>query len=304
MGFGGIGKTIAFDLISQQKPYNLNIIDCDENVKGALLDLKQANQINRSCEISYNDFDLLEKSDFIFHSAGIGVSKNHDRNSVLHENVRITKELFSSRCFKENCKIIVITNPLDSITYFTWKYSGLSKKQVIGVGTYLDTIRMNFYLNELSLKNYQSILLGEHGKAIVFISSLFTKNKERVPSSEIDSSLIAHCLDQTLNAAHEIKQYGDASILGVALCALDIFNHLQSKEGTILPVCTVLNDQFASKLEVKECAMSLYSSVNKEGAIQQFPLELTEIEQEKLKEAAAKIALTIQSAKSIDEHQS
>lgn len=291
LGFGGIGREICFNLISSTTDYHINIIDCDTSVSGALEDLRQANQLRKKSRIKFNDFDFLQSSDFIFHTAGIGVCKNQDRSTVLAENEKITRDLFKNRKFHDNCKIIVITNPVDAITYFTWLYSGLNKNQVVGVGTYLDTVRLSYFLTDNSPDLINCILLGEHGSGVVNCKSISTN------VSRFSDEQISQAIHQTISAVQTIKKFGDASIFGVSACALEIFNKLQTKSGGLIPVSTSLSVKYQELLECKTSAISLLSLVNETGAIAVSFEKLSLQEIEKIKASAKKVEALIDSVK-------
>ncbi len=289
LGFGGIGRILAFHLLSSSDDCELNIIDNNPNVKGAFQDLEHAQTVYGKRKIHLNNFDLLEEADFIFHSAGLGVPHGEDRAIVVAENSQITKSLFESRNFKETCKVIVIANPVDAITYFTWKYSGLNRSNVVGVGTYLDSKRMSYFMANQSI-NKDCILLGEHGKNIVFCEQLTFNNQ--APNDD-EKEIINKCIQQTIYAAHSIKAYGDASIYGVSGCAIELYHRLQSNTVSELPLTTALNPDLSQRLDCERTAISLIVEINKTGAYPKLPKKLLPDELEKMKASAQWVEASI-----------
>ena len=260
LGFGNVGKTIATMLLYELDTFTLNIMDPFESSEGAKLDFLHCSNLFPKNNVLFNDYEAFESSDFIFHTAGVSVPKGASRRSIITANKEICQSIFKDAKLKEKCMIIVISNPVDPMTYFTWKYAKLNKSQVIGTGTYLETIRFNSSLQEeTSNKNHNSLVCGEHGESAVLIESHGTLN-------QIDSNTVKKLMHNTINAASKIKNTQGATFIGVSGCALSIMKHIMNNTGSILPVSRVLNDQQAYKLQSKEMAISLPCVMSEKGA--------------------------------------
>lgn len=298
LGFGNVGRQVANNLVNDSN-YRLaiNIMDPDPQSLGAYVDLCHASQVNNLHDLFFNDVDLLEQSDYIFHCAGESVSESGERLEVAQENIEMTKNLFINTSLKKSAKIIVITNPVDVISYYSWKYSSSKAEHVIGVGTYLDSIRMNYYvqeeLNDYSL-NVSSVFLGEHGSSIVFAESLSTINN-RPFHKEMTEVQLNKCIQRTISAAQRIKETQAATIYGVAACAVDIFRKMASNSEAVMPLSVVLSEQNQARFSCKKLAMSVMCTLVERGALQHEKMKLTSQELDLLANSAEVLSQVVDS---------
>lgn len=179
-GFGNVGSTIAeillHDRFSQHYHYNINIVEpnVDTTQYGKVLDFMQATTIHhRHHSFSINNDEAYLNADFIVHTANIvGTKIKSDRMELLDANKKLSSMLFANKKFTNpNLKIIIVSNPLDIITYFAREYAQLPAQNVVGTGTYLDAMRMKYYIKEkCGIPEYYDIncmVVGEHGPNIV-----------------------------------------------------------------------------------------------------------------------------------------
>lgn len=272
VGFGNVGKIISALLL----PYSnfksiINIVDTDENISGALLDFQQGAQLYPNHEVVYNQYDLLNQSDFIFHCAGASVPKGQSRLVTSQESIEITETIFKDFKSTKEPFVIVVTNPVEIITFVTQRITGLPQKNVIGTGTLLDSIRMNYFVKREypDLTSVNAIVLGEHGQSAYFSAQLSTIN-ELPFHSPFEDAFIESQLDQVKSSAEKIKATQGATIYGVGYCAIKIFESLLSEKGHLLPVSTFIPRKLSTHIDESEIYLSLYSEVNTSGA---YPTE-------------------------------
>lgn len=126
IGIGNIGRALLLNLLNEKNFYFLiNIIDLPENAEGTLLDFHHALEFRPNHSIVFNSKDHFHESSYIFHCAGVGIQQGSSRLSTTDENIKITHSIFEHYQPNDKAKIIVITNPVDIITFYTWKYSNL-----------------------------------------------------------------------------------------------------------------------------------------------------------------------------------
>jgi L-lactate dehydrogenase len=267
LGLGAVGRTIVNLLIQRTDyRYRINVMDIDDDTYGAYLDLVHAAQLFERHEIVMNDRTLFECSEFIFHCAGVGVSIGKSRLSAAKENIEITKTIFSNFKSSVDTKIIVISNPVDILTHYTLLFSKLESSKVIGVGTLLDSTRMDYYVREhFQDKQVNILLLGEHGDSMVPIYSHSTVDGQPIKDC-LTTILIDECFHQTKNAAQTIKKSQSATIFGVANCALFIMKNLNEVNDSIAPVSIQLPPLLRDKFNCKKLAMSVPCNLGENGA--------------------------------------
>ena len=283
LGFGHIGKQICSSLLSLEG-YNtqINIIDISEDIEGALIDFEHAAELFPNHQLVLNDKHLFNKSDFVFHCAGASVPKGSSRLEVTDQSIRITEDIFKDFSPRGSCKIIVISNPVEVISFVTQKVTGLPSKQIVGTGTYLDSIRMNYYAKQQLSNDLHPnfVLLGEHGQA-AFVSHQLSK----VEDDKMTSTDLETVLDLTKGSAKHIKITQDATIFGVSFCAIQLFKAFLSQEEIYIPVSTEMPDKLCNQLNVEKIYLSLFSQVSQKGVFYDERYIPNKQEQSDLKEA-------------------
>jgi len=266
LGFGNVGKQICSSLLSLDNELIINIIDISSKIEGAFLDIKHASELFSSVQIDLNNSTLFNQSDFIFHSAGASVPKGMNRLAATLESIRITDSIFKIYVPKENSKIIVISNPVEIITHVVQKITGFPKENVIGTGTFLDSIRMNYY-SKVGFKNILSnfFLLGEHGTTVFLSEQLSRVNKYPV-NQTFSKSQVHKFVVETKNAAKQIKKTQEATIFGVSYCAIQIFKSFINSEESLLPLSIKMPAQLCDLMQKKSIYLSLPTIINSKGA--------------------------------------
>ena len=268
IGFGNIGKFITGLLVlNKDFGFQINIMDTDWKVLGAILDFRHGAQLFPNHEISYNSEKLLNSSDFIFHCAGASVPKGKSRLVTCKASIEITETIFNKFKPSKAPFIIVVANPVEIISHITQKITGLPKQNVIGTGTYLDSTRMNYLIESTNkdITSVNSIILGEHGTTAFLSEQLSTINGHPF-NSVFDQDTIEELLNSVKASAAEIKKTQVATIYGVSYCAHRIFESLLTEDSQTYPVSTCLIDNLKGVLGNTEIYLSLLSEVNNAGA--------------------------------------
>jgi len=253
IGFGNIGATLSWMFLHDTATdWNINIMEPSKKRRGRVLDMMHASSLFPFRSITVNNKRRLEDSDFVVYCASGSVTISKDRNEVLGENVKIVKSVFSKIHFKNpDVRIIVISNPVDIIAFYISKFSNVDPYNIIGTGTYLDSIRLAYYTS-LALKVQPSfvtaMVLGEHGNSMVPIYSRLQKNGRKISSNLLNYKLLT---SKTKKAAFEIKKTENATIYGVSTCAYRIIQLLWHQPGPVLlPVSIKIDSFYKSKLGI------------------------------------------------------
>ncbi len=287
LGLGNVGQMIG-QLLLHCSPshYIINVVDPSGEIDGTYLDLSHSTALYPGKSVELNNMDLLGESDIIFHCAGSGVPSHGDRLSIARENTELAETIFKPISWKSTAIVIVVSNPVDIITYTVQRATGLPESQIIGTGTFLDSIRLDASMNQNSRSNdiYKNVVIGEHGSSMVHARSLSTINGKKLDEN-VDSKWIDACLDQTIHAAKTIKKTQGATYHAVSACAIRLFQCIEKNAGEVIPVSRVLTDEHQLNLGCKPIALSLPCSIGTNGATP-TSLSLTEEELVQLKKSA------------------
>jgi L-lactate dehydrogenase len=272
IGFGNVGKCVLYQLLNESKHhFCINIIEPNQSNYGSFLDISHASFIDKQHQLVWNGQNLLAGSDFIFHCAGANIPLNSTRLSVIKESIAITTAIFQNFRSNVNPIIIVIANPVDIISSLTYQLTALDASRVIGTGTSLDTIRMNYYIEQVignNQKEIETLLLGEHGDSIVLMRSLSFIGKLPL-ENVIKDELVTHCINRMKNAATIIKETQGATYYAVAKCATSILNNILYFSNTRVPLSVLLPTQLQKRFKCPPLFMSIPTKLTKNGA---FPV--------------------------------
>lgn len=277
-GFGEVGSLLASLINSNFSNCCINIIDPDDSKSGRMLDFEHAATCNGNT-VHSNSKDTIIDSDFILYAAGIGNLKGEDRNSVASKNKQLVYELFSGLKIKRSCKIIVITNPVEPISY--WVNDALNAKfNVIGTGTSLDTFRFQFILSKFykcNALNIETRVIGEHGKHMVPLFSETRLNGINLLdfATKKDLPLLTN---ELIDSAVKIRETENATKYGISQTTLELIQAFNQKSETIIPISVVMPEHLQKEYNCsKPIYISLACKINMDQ-IQVEPLKLTEDE--------------------------
>lgn len=171
VGAGNVGATCAQFLYQQQKVHDIVLIDSEENLaEGKAIDILQMGLFhgNRTkIKGATNNYELSRDSDVVVITAGVARKPGMSREELISVNTSIIFDVVhKSLIYSPTAKIIMLTNPVDSMTYLVLKKFNLPKNRVIGMGGVLDTARFKYYIQEKLQKaadQIQAIVIGGHG---------------------------------------------------------------------------------------------------------------------------------------------
>lgn len=280
IGCGNVGMSYAFSLLNQNTNVNeLVLIDINKDrIVGEAMDLNHCLAFSPSkIDIRVGDYTDCKDAKLIVIAAGANQNPGETRMDLINKNSKIFK-LIITEVMNNGFKgyFLVATNPLDIMTYITYKYSGMKPNKVIGSGTSLDTARLRYIIGEkvnINPKSIHTYVIGEHGDSefVLWSSAL-------IGSEKIDKYLTLDEMNQiendVRNAAYEIINRKGATYYGIAMCLTRITNAILNNENTIITV--------SSYDEENDIYFSTPSVINKDGAIKKMKVELNKTEQDKL----------------------
>jgi len=162
VGAGAVGSTAAYAMMLDGVVSEIVLIDVDKDKAcGHALDLQHGMQFTKTTNIVAGDsFELVAGAQIVVLAAGVAQKPGEKRTDVLELNVKLFSKIIPQIVqYNSECILLVVTNPLDVMTYITWKLSGFTSCRVFGTGTALDTSRLRFLLGQQLLVSPKDVMV-------------------------------------------------------------------------------------------------------------------------------------------------
>ena len=276
VGTGNVGASIAFALINQRTTVN-EIILTDiiaKDAEGEAMDLRDALAVSPSyVKISNGTYKDAHDCDVVVITAGANQKPGESRMDLLKKNVNILKGMIEQIMASGfNGIFLVVSNPMDVLTYFTMKFSGLPAERVIGSGTVLDSARLRArianYL-DINPKSVHAHQIGEHGDTELTLWSLADAGGKKI-TELLPEQARKDISEYVKNEAYDIIDKKGATYYGIATCVAQILNCILNDERRILAVSSY--DNFSGT------SFGFPSVVGREGVIRRLDLKISEHE--------------------------
>lgn len=255
VGVGMVGSATAFSIITQGLCDDVVLIDLnDDKANAEALDLQNCIEyLNRNIKIKGGEFEDCADADIVIITAGAPYIEGQDRLDMLGESVKIMKSIVTP-IMKSGFDgiFIIISNPVDILSFYVQKLSGLPKNQVIGTGTALDSARLKNIIADIihvDPKSIHAFSMGEHGDSqmvpwskIVIGGKLFTDIVRDNP--EYESIDYDELVKKTTGIAWEIIQAKGATNYGIASATAGLVKAILQDENRVIPVSTLLEGEY------------------------------------------------------------
>lgn len=297
LGAGNVGASIAYALTISGMSSELVLIDINrDKAEGEVIDLRQAAYFTPNIKLTSGDYSAAEGSDIVIVTLGIARKPGQTRIDLAKVNVNIIREVMPIVAgYAPHAMYVMVSNPVDILTYETIKCTNLKPSQVIGTGTLLDTIRLRDalgeYMDNTSSKNFHAMVLGEHGDTsmvpwnfanvagmplIDYVSMVTGKSKEQVKEEVVEIH------QQVLKSGGKIIKLKGATYYGIALTVRHVCDCVFRNKDVILPLSTLLEGQYG----IFDVCLSVPVVVNSEGIRKIIELPLCDEEKEALQKSA------------------
>ena len=296
IGAGSVGSTIAYNLSNNDLASEIVLIDINkEKVEGEVMDIVQGTSFRDPISIVAGDYEDAKDSDIVIITSGIARKPGQTRIELTQTNVNILKSI-TPQIVKEapNALYIIVSNPVDIMTYVFTKISGLPENQIIGSGTLLDTARLRFGLSEhfeVAQKNIHAYVFGEHGD-----TSFVPWSCADVSGASLDdyAEMMRHLgkepkpLDKAGMEEYVHKSGGiviakkGATFYAVSVAVCKLCGMLLSAYDSIATVSSVMHGEYG----IEDVAISTLTLVGPNGVQGKVPLKLTDEEVAKLQKSA------------------
>ena len=295
VGTGNVGASIAFALMNQRTAVN-EIVLTDiiaKDAEGEAMDLRDALAVAPSyVKISNGTYKDARDCDVVVITAGAAQKPGESRMDLLKKNVNILKGMIEQIMASGfNGIFLVVTNPMDVLTYYTMKFSGLPAEKVIGSGTVLDSARLRAriagYLN-VNPKSVHAHQIGEHGDTELTVWSLADMGGQKI-AEMLPEETRRGISEFVRNEAYEIIEKKGATYYGIATCVAQILNCILNDEMRVLSVSSY--DSFSG------VCFGFPSVVGRAGVIRRLDVKLSESEGVELQKSINAIKNAISSVK-------
>lgn len=293
VGAGSVGTTLAYTLQITGVATEIVLIDSNHELAlGQVMDMNHGLPFVPPVHIYAGEYRDCKDADVIVITAGARQKPEETRLDLVDRNAQICKSIVDSIIpYTSEALLLVVTNPVDIMTYAMVKYSGLPPHQVIGSGTVLDSARFRYLLGRhcnIDTHNVHAYVIGEHGDSEVLLWS-----QVRMAGTSLEL-FCAHCaygcapLDKTeiteavKNSAYHIIEAKGSTNYGVALAATNIVEAAIRNENSVLTVSMMLNGEYG----INGCCLSVPCIVNEKGVSRIVEAELDQAEENDLKQSA------------------
>ena len=299
LGTGNVGATIAYNLVVQGVCSEIVLVDINkEKAEGEALDLSQCAACCPSVKVWSGEYEDVAGSDIVVITFGVGRKPGQSRLDLAAINVGILKSVIPNVAkIAPEALYIVVSNPVDVLTYVTMKDTCLSKNQVIGTGTLLDSNRLAQAVAEyckVDVKNVNAYVFGEHGDACMAPWSLCTvcgmpirdycTKIMGVKAEELETELNNIYTGMVAAGSKVIKAKG-ATFYAIAASTVQLIKALVADTDSILPLATLLDGEYGGK----DLCTGVLCKVGGSGLKEIVEVPLPEDEQKLLSEKLASL---------------
>jgi L-lactate dehydrogenase len=301
VGLGNVGASFAYALLLSGLAAEIVLIDLNRaKAEGEAMDLNHAVPFAKPTRVWAGNYEDCAGAAVTVIAAGANQKPGETRLDLVHKNAKIFAAIVPEIVkHNPNGIILVATNPVDVLTYVSYKISGLPAERVIGSGTILDTARFRYLLSQhfgVDARSVHAFIVGEHGDTEVPVWSM-----ANIAGMRLGEYCEAHALKcnqedldeifrQTRDAAYEIIQRKGATYYAVAAGLMRIVEAILRDQSTVLSVSSLVKGQFG----LNNVCLSLPTVVSHRGIERVLQLILSEDERVLLEKSATVLKKTIE----------
>ena len=302
IGCGFVGASIAFRFLQQGLFSQLVLVDVNrEKAEGEAMDLSDGLPYAEAMEITAGGYDDIADCALIVITAGANQKPGETRLDLIGKNIAILKGVIGEITARDfEGILLVVSNPVDVLTYAAWKLSGYPKNRVIGSGTVLDTARLKQILGEklgVDSRNVHAFIVGEHGDSELAVwsganvSGVDLDQFCHLRGDPLDHEEMERIYQGVRDSAYEIIRRKGATYYGIAMAVGRIAQCILRDEKAVLPISAVLEGQYG----LEGLCLSVPSIVGKGGLEEVLEIPLSAQEREALASSAKQMQEAIAS---------
>ncbi|TDA27885.1 MAG: malate dehydrogenase [Archaeoglobi archaeon] len=275
VGAGRVGSVTAFTCLMNLEVDEIALVDIAEDLAvGEAIDLSHAaSAIGKYPKIyGGSNYSLLKGSEIVVVSAGFARKPGMTRLDLATKNAGIIRDVSKKIVeVSPESKILMVTNPMDLMTYVAWKESGKSRNEVFGMGNVLDSSRLARVLHDMNAKFERAWIIGEHGDSMFIARSI----------SKIERADLEAAEKATREVAAEVIKRKGATIFGPAVSIFRMIKAVVENTKEIMPCSVVLQGEYG----IKDVAIGVPVRLGKNG-VEILEFNLSKEDLEKLRKSA------------------
>ena len=301
IGAGAVGSACAFSIATQRLAAEIAIVDVNQaKAEGEAMDISHGLITMGSMDIHAGTYEDISDSDLTIVTAGVGRKPGETRLDLAAKNVAIARDIIANlKKYWRDGAVMVVSNPVDVITYLIQKESGLPHGRVFGTGTVLDSARFRYLLTtrtDTDIRNIHGFTAGEHGESQFAVWSSVHVSGMRLDSFCAKRGIVLDkeeiVKDTVSSGAQVIKRKGVTNYAIAAIVA-ELTGTVIKDRGSIFSVTSVLEDYYG----ISNVAISVPAFVGNTGVKGYLPYDFTEEELAKLRSSASQIRAFMDSLK-------
>lgn len=292
VGTGQVGSTFAFALMVSGLATSIVLIDQNtERAKGHVMDLNHGLSFVQPSRIYVGDCSDCKDANIVVVTAGAGQKPDETRLDLVRKNTHIFKDIIPEIVRYNPRMLLIVSNPVDILTYVALKLSEYPMNRVIGSGTSLDTARFRYLLSrhcEVDPRNVHAYIIGEHGDSEVPVWSLANiagisfRQYCPVCRRKCSENEREEIFNQVKNAAYEIIKRKGATYFAIGLALVRIVGSILRDENSVLTVSTLVDGYY----DISDVCLSIPVILNRNGVSKTLKIALDESEIRKLQASA------------------
>jgi len=285
VGTGFVGSTTAYTLMLSGLISEIVLIDINtRKAEGEAMDMNHGMPFVRPVKIYSGDYPDCKDADIVVITGGANQKPGETRIDLVNKNTAIFKDVIGNIVkYNTECILLVVTNPVDILTYVTYKLSGFPKNRVIGSGTVLDSARFKYMIGEhmgIDPRNVHAYIIGEHGDtevptwSLASIAGVSIDDYCKTCNSCDSKNFKKETFENVKNAAYEIIDRKGATYYAVALAVRRIVEAIVRNENSIMTVSSLLEGEYG----LNDICLSIPSQINTNGIERIINVPLSEEE--------------------------
>lgn len=302
IGAGFVGSTTAYTIMLDGFFQEIVLIDINKDkAEGDALDMAHGTSFLKPVSVYSGDYRDCAEADIVVITAGVNQKVGETRIDLLKRNADIFKDIIGNvmKYAPDDVILLTVTNPVDVLTYITYKLSGLPKNQVIGSGTVLDTSRLKYLISRhtgIDARYCHTYIIGEHGDSEVAAWSItniagmsmksFFENYGKCTDEDLQMMY-----NEVKNSAYEIIQKKGATYYAIAAAVARIVECIAGAENSILTISSVLDGEYG----IHDIALSVPTQVSGYGTERVLDVPFSENEIAGLRNSAQTLKESLKS---------
>ena len=297
IGAGSVGSTIAYTLAMENSGASeIVLIDINkEKVLGEVMDIAQGTFFRDPVSIVAGDYEDAKDSDIVIITSGIARRPGQTRIELTQTNVNILKDITPKIvAVAPNAKYVIVSNPVDIMTYVFTKISGIPESHIIGSGTILDTARLRYGLSEhykIAQKNIHAYVFGEHGDTSfipwtgVYVSGIHVDEYVNVAQrmgKDIKPIDKDEMIEYVRKSGGIVIAKKGATFYAVSRSVCQLCKTLLASSETVVTVSSMMHGEYG----VEDVCLSTLTLVGPKGISGKIPMRMNKEETEKLQASA------------------